>query len=336
MNLAGRAFSTALILAIAPLPAAAQTANVLLAEGLRAYQGLDFAAAAELLHRSLEPEDSVPLAPPDRLRALMYLGAADLLRENRDHAVATFRTLLLTDPRYRPDSLVFSPKITQVFAGVLETIKAVGLAAPPEARFPAGEGSLDVRAYATSRHSIEALVSSARGNAVVTLYRGEITDSLTLAWNGLDSTGRTLPSGPYRLVVTSSLAPDQALRYVSLPLELSTTPVDTLPWPAAPLPARSRWDLRFLVPGGLLGTALALPAALGAGGAKGLRISAGLVVATAAVIAGRPHASAPDRQAQSEWRGQMRATRQENQRRRAHPEIVIRCGRADPREGAPQ
>ncbi|HXZ74989.1 MAG TPA: hypothetical protein VEH31_29540, partial [Streptosporangiaceae bacterium] len=315
MNLARRAFPTVLILAIVPFPAAAQTASLLFTEGLRAYQGLDFAAAAQLLRRSLDPEDSVPLAPPDRLRALMYLGTADLLRENRDQAVATFRTLLLTDPRYRPDSLVFSPKITRVFAEVLETTKAVGLAGPPEARFPAGEGGLDVRAYATSRHSIEARVSSALGNPVATVFRGEITDSVTLAWNGLDSTGHAVPPGSYRLVVTSSLVPDQVLRYVTLPLEVSTPPVDTLRWPTSPQPTRSEWDRRFLVPGGLLGTALAVPAALGAGGARGLRVGAGLVVAAAGVIAGRPHASTPDRQAQAEWRARLRTARQENQRR---------------------
>ena len=336
MNLAGRAFPTALILAIAPLPVAAQTASVLLAEGLRAYQGLDFAAAAQLLRRALDPADSVPLAPQDRPGALMYLGAADLLREDRDQAVGTFRTLLLTNPRYRPDSLVFPPKITQVFAEVLQTTKAVGLTAPPEVRFSAGEGGVDVHVYATSRHSIEARVSSPRGSPVATLFQGEITDSVTLSWNGLDSTGQLVPAGTYRLVVTSLLVPHQVLRYVSLPLDLSTPPVDTIPWPSAPPPERSQWDLRFLVPGGVLGTALALPAALGAGGAKGLRISAGLLVAAAGVIAGRPHASAPDRQAQADWGGRLRAARQENQRRRARQGIVIRCGKPDAGEGAPQ
>ena len=335
MKPASRTLWICLLLALPTRPSAAQDASLLLAEGLRAYQGLDFAAATQLLRRSLDTADLAPLASPDRLQALMYLGAANLLQEDRDQAVATFRTLLLADPRYRPDSLVFAPKITQVFAEVLQTTKAVGLAAPAEARFPAGEDGLNVRAYATSRHSIVAWVSSARGSPIATLFRGEITDSATLSWNGLDSAGRAVPAGPYRLVVTSSLAPGQVLRHVSIPLELSLLAADTLRWPAAPQPGRSRWDLRWLVPGGVLGAGLVVPAALGAGGARGFRIGLGLSVATAAIVAGRPRASAPDRRAQAEWRGRLRAAQQENQRRRAQPPIVIRCGKPDSGEGAP-
>ncbi len=176
---------------------------MLLSEGIRAYTDLDFAAAAQLLRRALDPADSARLSPSDRLRALMYLGAANVFREDHDEAVAVFRTLVLADPRLRPDSLVFPPRVAQTFAEVLQTTKAVGLVAPEEARFPAGSQGLAVRAYATSRHRIEAQVTAARGNAVATLYRGPIADSVTLAWDGLDSTGTRVAPGRYDLIVTS-------------------------------------------------------------------------------------------------------------------------------------
>ena len=137
MTALGRVCRTALLLSLTSVPVGAQTENVLLTEGIRAYRDLEFAAAAQLLRRALEPTDAAGLSPADRLRALMYLGAAGIFREERDHAAATFRTLVLADPRFRPDSLVFPPRVTQVFDEVLQTTKAVALEAPQEARLPA-------------------------------------------------------------------------------------------------------------------------------------------------------------------------------------------------------
>lgn len=336
MNPPGRWYRTALLLLLLPAPAAAQAANVLLAEGLRAYTGLDFAAAAQLLRRALEPTDRVALAPADRLRALMYLGAANVFRDERDQAVAAFRTLVLADPRFRPDSLVFPPRISQAFSEVLQTTKAVGLVAPPEARFAAGSKGLEVHAYATSRHRIEARLTSQRGGTVATLYRGQIADSVTLSWNGLDSTGTAVAPGRYDLVVSSSLAPDQILRSVRLPLEISLHPTDTLPWPERPPRPPRRWDSRFLVPGAVLGVGFALPAALGVGGARTARITLGVAFGTIGLVGGWPRSPAVTTSAAAEWRSRLRAARQENQRRRNRPAIVIRTGTPEPREGPPE
>jgi len=128
----GRLLRTALLLSLTPVAAAVQTANVLLTEGIRAYRDLEFAAAAQLLRRALEPTDSRGLPPADRLRALMYLGAAGIFREERDQAAATFRTLVLADPRFRPDSLVWcifafspikqEPRMAHRIQGVLSPV----------------------------------------------------------------------------------------------------------------------------------------------------------------------------------------------------------------------
>lgn len=333
MTRLGRLLRTALLLSFTPVAAAAQTANVLLTEGIRAYRDLEFAAAAQLLRRALEPTDSRGLPPADRLRALMYLGAAGIFREERDQAAATFRTLVLADPRFRPDSLVFPPRVTQVFDEVLQTTKAIALTAPREARLRAGDEGFALRAYATSRHRIEARITSAQGAAIATLYRGQITDSVVLAWNGLDSAGTVVPQGRYSVVVASSLAPDQILRSVRLPLDISVRAVDTLPWPPAPAVPGATWDLRFLVPGAVLGAGFAVPAALGVGGAKGARITLGLTFGTIGIIGGRRPAAGPAAGADAEWRARVATVRQENQRRRNRPEMVIRTGPPEFREG---
>jgi hypothetical protein len=323
----------ALLLSLTPVPVGAQTVSVLLAEGMRAYRDLEFAAAAQLLRRALEPADQRGLSPADRLRALMYLGASEIFGEARDHAVAAFRTLVLADPRFRPDSLVFPPRVTQVFQEVLQTTKAVALAAPHEARLQAGDQTFAVRAYATSRHRIEARITSAQGGFVATLHRGQITDSVVLAWNGLDSAGAVVPAGRYTVVVTSSLAPDQVLRSVRLPLQVAVRALDTLPWPAPPQGTAGRWDMRFLVPGAVLGAGLAVPAALGMGGAKGARITLGLAFGTIGIIGGRRPASGPAAGADAEWRARVATVRQQNQHRRRRPALVIRTGPPEFREG---
>jgi len=329
----GRLVGTALWLSLAPVPAAAQTASVLLAEGIRAYRDLEFAVAVQLLRRALEPTDTRGLSPADRQRAQMYLGAADVFRDELDQAVATFRTLVLADPRFRPDSLVFPPRVTQVFQDVLQTNKAVALAAPRETRLRAGDQGFAVRAYATSRHALQAQITSVRGELIATLYRGQITDSVVLTWGGLDAAGAVVSAGRYTVVVTSSVVPDQVLRSVRLPLEVTVNPLDTLPWPPAPPRTTRGWDLRFVIPGVVVGAGLAVPAALGVGGGKSPRIALGLAFGTMGIIGGRPRTSGPSASANAEWRAQVAAVQQENQRRRNRPQMVIRTGPPESREG---
>lgn len=332
IRLAGLA-STVLLLLLTPVPAAGQTASVLLAEGIRAYRDLEFAVAAQLLRRALEPTDARGLSPADRQRAMMYLGAADVFREEREQAVATFRALALADPRFRPDSLVFPPRVTEVFQEVLQANKAVALTAPREARLRAGEQGFAVRAYATSRHNLQAQIISARGELITTLYRGQITDSVVLTWSGLDAAGSAVPAGRYTVVVASSVAPDQVLRSVRLPLEVSLNPVDTLPWPPAPLPTTRGWDLRFVIPGAVVGAGLAVPAALGAGGGQGARVTLGVAFGIMGIVAGRPRTSGPSARAHAAWRAQVDGVQQENQRRRSRPVMTIRTGPPETREG---
>ena len=333
MTLQGHFCRTALFVSLMPVAAAAQRADVLLTEGIRAYRDLKFAAAAQLLRRALEAADTGGPSPADRSRALMYLGAAEVFAEERDHAVAAFRTLVLADPRFRPDSLVFPPRVTRVYDEVLQTTKAIALAAPREARLRAGDGQFTVHAYATSRHRIEARITSVEGHPVATLHRGPVADSVVLSWNGLDSAGSVVPAGRYTVVVTSSLTPDQDLRSVRLPLQVTHRSADTLAWPDAPAGTGGRWDARLLVPGAVLGAALIVPAVLGAGGAKGTRIGLGVAVGTVGIIGGRRPASGPSAVADADWRARVATVREENRRRRTAPELVIRTGPPEFREG---
>src|SRR5437016_7232256 len=81
----------------------AQAASELLGQGVRAYQSLEYDAAAALLQQSLGRDATTGLADSLRARALTYLAATELFRQQRDSAVAAFRQLVMLNPRYRPD-----------------------------------------------------------------------------------------------------------------------------------------------------------------------------------------------------------------------------------------
>ena len=96
---------------------AAQNGNVseVMTNAVRAYQDLDFDAAARLLRRVLTPPLASELDDATLARALTYLGAAEHYRDRPDSATAVFRRLVVLAPRYRPDTLTFPPEITRLY-----------------------------------------------------------------------------------------------------------------------------------------------------------------------------------------------------------------------------
>ena len=230
-RLAGWACGVALTVALAAPPAPAQS-DGLVARGVRAYQAVEFAAAATLLRRAL----AGALSDSGRIQALAYLGAAEVFAgsRGRDSARAAFRRLVLFDPRQRPDPLVFPPQVLAVYEEVRRATKAVRVEAPSEASFkPAVEsGGFVARLLATSSHEIEVRIGREDGTVVRTLYVGPVSDSMDVQWNGLDVDDREVRSGRYVLSVASrrSLS-EPVVRTVLLPLRAEFVAPDTLALP---------------------------------------------------------------------------------------------------------
>src|SRR5207247_4747117 len=84
-----------------------------------------------LLERSLRRDSVTGLADSLQTRALTYLAATELFRGQRDSAVAAFRQLVLLNPRYRPDELIFPPQVTNLFQEVRRATTAISVAVPP-------------------------------------------------------------------------------------------------------------------------------------------------------------------------------------------------------------
>src|SRR2546422_2094569 len=177
----------------------AQSASDLLAGGVRAYQALEYEAAAALLERSLGRDSAVGLADSRRARALTYLAATELFRGRRDSAVAAFRQLVLLNPRYRPDELIFPPQVTNLFQEVRRATRAIAVAVSPVTELRARLDRFKALVLASSLADVTVTLAHEDGTPVLQLYSGPVADSLLVSWDGLTAAGAPADDGRYRL-----------------------------------------------------------------------------------------------------------------------------------------
>lgn len=283
----------------APRAMPAQAAADMLARGVRAYEDLELDGAAGLLLRALAVPGADALAPAAAARALMYLAATELLREHRDSAAAVARRLVLLDPRFRPDDLVFPPQVLALHEEARRATPAVIGHAPADTAIRTGAEELVVRLYASTFHDVAATLVAEDGRVVRNLYAGPIGDSLDLHWNGLDSSGtRPLPDGRYAITVNSLDRQRRVVRILRLPLEVTRPRIDTLPHPPPPadsllLPERRPIGpgLRALAPAAFAGAAIVVLPSVVANGedATGARFVVGGTVSIAGIVAFLSH-----------------------------------------------
>jgi hypothetical protein len=321
----------------------AQSPGGALADGLRAYRDLKFDAAAQLLSREAARLAETTGPAKDRVTALVYLGAADLFRGRRDSAAAVFRRLVLLDPRYRPDQLVFPPEVTSLFDDVRQTTKAVAIVAPVDTAIVPGVETFGVWLVATSSQMVEVTLRYEDGGPFRPLYYGPIADSLSVRWDGLDAAKQTPAVERILLRVVSRDLSGRVAGTLQLPLGLRLASPDTVPWPHPPpdslfLPERagSRRAVRALIGGAFLSAAVvSLPVVIG-----GSETSARPRLAVAGTLGlaglfgyllhrpGRPleanvRANEAVRQA---WGQRVAALRAENARRASDVRLVIHSG----------
>ncbi len=328
----------------------AQTAAQLLAQGVVAYEELDFTEAAQLLDRAVAlvgQLDSTELA-----RALTYLAAAQVFRDRPDAATATFRRLLLLDPRQRPDSLRFPPRVRRVFEEVRQATKALYAALPRRLELMPGRDTLTARVYASSFHNMEASIEREDGTAIRVLYSGPVRDSLALPWDGYGGGGVPIAAGRYRLVLISR-APDGAIRRsLLIPLDIGTSHVDTLPYPRLAdsllLPEHTSAAPGVLsFASGALGGSLVmlLPRIAGAGDEAGKGRFVVVGVLGLAGLAGLVHRGlgqpipenvVANAAVRSAWREAEARAQQENARLRSSGMLIIQTGAPLRVEGEPR
>jgi hypothetical protein len=276
-----------------PAGALAQSPDVL-SQGIQAYDDLEFEQAAGLFRRALATQGGSGLSRDDVARALIYLTATELLRDRKDSARAIARRLVVTNPRYRPDELLFPPQLLLLYEVVRRATPAVIGAAPADTAIRPGSEALTVRLYASAVHEIVATLVALDGRVMRTLYRGPIGDSLALPWDGLDSATTPVATGSYAITVSSLDRAGKVVRILRMPLSVLPARADTLAHPAPPADSVLRPEkrplgpaLRVLAPGLLAGVGVAvLPGVIAQGERpSSARLAIGGTLTLASVVA---------------------------------------------------
>ncbi len=315
-------------------PAAGQSALRLREQGVQAYKALDLENAAALLRRALAagtlPDTAVPSTEA-------YLGATEFYRHQPDSARAAFRRLVLLEPRYRLDSLAFSPEVTAAFDSVRFATPAVSVDLPPRATFAPGRGGMTARVYPSGPHTVRVRIEAPSGEAIRTLLEGRVTGTLAVTWNGAGERG-ALPSGLYVWSFASLDRQGNVQRIVDVPVRLEHTSVGAPAEPPKPelLPEREP-ARRGLIPlaVGLGGAALALVATPVFTDADAPRITLAVVFGAGGIIGfleqrpGRkiPNNVAANQAALTAWQAEVRRVQEEQRRRNPGPRIILETSR---------
>ena len=332
------------VLAMAlPALARGQSPGDFLDQGIRAYAVREYDGAAWLLRRALSADGAGALSTSDAARATLYLMAIEVVRNQRDSALAAARRLVVLDPRMRPDEQSFSPQVIAVYQEARRSTPSVTIRAPGDTEIRPGSGVFVVRLGSATAPEVTAVVTGADGRVVRNLYAGTIRDSVDVRWNGLDAAGNTPPAGRYSILVTPA-GKDKDRRWtLRLPLELARPTVDTTPLPAAPPDSlfkpergdyKSAWQ--SLIPGVVAAGAIVVVPNLVASGeqASSARLIVGGTVAIAGVAAFFSHHPGQripaneqyNRQLRDTWKHNVAETTRRNAERLKGATLVIRPG----------
>jgi len=317
----------------------AQSARELLGQGVQKYQALEYDAAAALLEESLGRDSAAGLADSLRARALTYLGATELFRGQRDSAVATFRHLVLLNPRYRPDELIFPPQVTNLFQEVRRATRAIAVAVPPVTELRTRIERFTARVLTSSLADVTVTLAREDGTLMRQLYSGPVADSLLVSWDGLTAAGTAATDGRYLLQVTPRTPTADGPRARQVLLEVKQEPPDTLAWPPEPpfLPERTSSGpaFRSLAAGLVTGAAaVALPSIMAQGkDATGARFAVGAAVGIAGFVGFFAHKPRPleanvrkNASQRDAWMKKLDGVKTENATRLRTMRLVVRAG----------
>jgi hypothetical protein len=334
-----------LVLGVLLLPSvtSAQSAANLLDQGVRAYGSREYDGGAWLLRRALAAQGADGLSRAETARALLYLAATEVARNQRDSALVAARRLLLIDAKYRPDDQAFPPQVIALFQEARRSAPTVTMRAVGDTAIRPGMDTYVIRLASASGPDVSAAITAADGRVVRTLYQGPVRDSIDVRWNGLDVSGAPPPAGRYALTVVPTARDRRGTWVLRLPLEITRPAVDTAAPPPAPpdslfRPEKGNYQgaWRALAPGVAAGLAIiVLPKIVASGEhASNARLIVGGTVTAAGIAAflsHRPGRTLPsntqyNRNLRENWRRNSADITRRNAERMRQARIYIRAG----------
>ena len=239
---------------------------------------------------------------------------------------------------------MFPPQITGAFEAIRRGPPYVTIRPPAETTIVPESDEYRVWLYVSTPGAVT--VDLVGEGVARRLYAGSPADSISFAWNGLDSAGRRPPDGRFALKVATRTDP---AGHVAVPLRITSRRVDTLTWPTNPdlvsPTGRDARRLQAFAAGMLSGAAVVVIPTLFSG--SGHWTVPRMLVAGALGTAGFLAFAARDRHrltpeeltrqrenARTVWRRRRDAAVAENERRRARAPLEIRVI-GPPEEPAP-
>ena len=193
----------ALLLGALPGRARAQDSTAIVLQQARdLYERIELERALPLYRSVLSPGWSFDVTQAQRVEANLYLGAALLLLDARDSALAHFRAALERDAFADLDPSRFTPSQLEAFQAARQSVFAIGVRPVNAIRLDPRAGKMTFSIATTHAAAVRCEIRLAGQETSFPVFVGEIQGGLReIEWDGVLSSGQLAPSGRYAFVL---------------------------------------------------------------------------------------------------------------------------------------
>jgi tetratricopeptide (TPR) repeat protein len=181
--------------------AAQDSTAAVLQRGRDLYERLELERALPLFREVISPGWTFDVSAAQRVEAHLYLGAALMLLDARDSAVAHFQAALERDPFTDLDASRFTPSQLDAFQAARRGVFAVGVRPVAPVRLDPRTERMTFTIVATHAASVRCEIRLRDSSQGLPLFTGDIQGLRQIDWDGVLPSGQLTPSGRYVFVL---------------------------------------------------------------------------------------------------------------------------------------